>query len=455
MENVSAQTLYQLCAAVDGERKVSPPLGWLQIWGHLPPEGQKLSGNYAACYQKWIEIVIVPIGPIFVPIPVYALAIQGTKDAMEILEDFEVAHQVPFPPVPNAYISKGSSDALDDVLQLQDDKTGVALQEFLPTLPENAYLVVTGHSLGGNLASVMGPWIGANVPNYASRNPPELPLNLRVVTFAAPTAGDQVFAQYLNRQETYQAHFNLNDVVPNMWAETGELSIANVRKLFPAPELTPAPPAVQALLDTMQRMMAQNKVSYAQTRGERFAYPCATPPEDKTGELERWLWELNYQHNDAYNAMFLPPEGGTQEETGLAPASDPGSYRVELVVNNNTGGTIECTDTSCELFDVPGFQLGIGATIPNGETGTYRSTTNNRIFATFAPAGSGSPVWQMGMTCPKASHNSADGNSNAGLQTYSRTGTPVTFTYNPGQPNQADWNHGNENEGDTVTYGDC
>jgi len=23
--------------------------------------------------------------------------------------------------------------------------------------------------------------------------------------------------------------------------------------------------------------------------------------------LERWLWELNYQHNHAYNATFLPP----------------------------------------------------------------------------------------------------------------------------------------------------
>jgi hypothetical protein len=463
MENVSAHTLYQLCAVVDGELHVPTPLGWLQIWGHLPAKDKKLSGNYAACYQKWIEITIVPIGPIFVPIPVYALAIQGTKDAMEILEDFEVAHHVLFPPVPNAWISKGSSDALGDVLQLTDDKTGVTLQDFLPTLPANAQLAVTGHSLGGNLASVMGPWIAANVPNYTSRNPPELPLNLRVVTFAAPTAGDQVFAQYLDRQETYQAHFNINDVVSNVWAETGELCIANAKRLFPAAELAPAPPAVKALLETIQTMMAHNKVSYTQTRGQMFAYPCATPPEspeppkppgDETDELKRWLWELNYQHNHAYNAMFLPPQGGTQEATGLAPASDPGSYRVELIVNNNTGGTIECTDTSCELFDVPGFQLGVGTTIPNGQTGTYRSTTNNRIFVTFAPAG-GSPTWQMGMTCPKASHNSADGNQNAGLQTYSRTGTPVTFTYNPGQPNQADWDHGNEDEGDTVPYGEC
>lgn len=308
MENVSVQTLYQLCAVVDGELGVPTPQGWVQVWGHLPVKDEKLSGNYAACYQKWIEIPIFPIGPIFVPVPVYAIAIQGTKDAMEILEDFEVANHVLFPPVPNAYISKGSSDALNDVLQLTDDKTGITLQDFLPTLPENAYLIVTGHSLGGNLASVMGPWIAANVPNYISPNQPELPPNLGVVTFAAPTAGDQVFAEYLDRQETYQAHFNVNDVVPHVWAETGELCIANLKKLFPATGLNPAPPAVKDLLDAIQAMMAQNKVSYTQTQGQMFTYPCETPPADKKDELGRWLWELGYQHNHAYNATFLPPD---------------------------------------------------------------------------------------------------------------------------------------------------
>ena len=308
MENISVQTLYQLCAYVDGESGVPIPQGWVQIWGHLPVKDQKLSGNYAACFQKWIEIPIFPIGPIFVPIPVYALAIQGTKDGMEILEDFEVVQNVLFPPVPNAWISQGSSQALGDVLQLADDETGITLQDFLPTLPEKAYLVVTGHSLGGNLASVMGPWIATNVPNYISSNQPEFPPNLGVVTFAAPTAGDQVFAEYLNRQEAYQAHFNVNDVVSNVWAETGELCIANLKKLFPPEGPAPAPPAVKGILDAIQAGMASNKVSYTQTRGQMFAYPCSTPPADKKDELERWLWQLNQQHNDAYNATFLPPD---------------------------------------------------------------------------------------------------------------------------------------------------
>jgi hypothetical protein len=450
MESIPVGTLYQLCAVVDGESGVQPPLGWLQVWGHLPPKGHKLKGNYAALYQKWTVIGIPPIvGPVFVPVPVYALAIQGTKDWKDISEDFCVEHQVPFAPVPGAQISKGSGAALTDVLQLTDDTTKVTLRAYLPTLRANSYLVVTGHSLGGNLASVMGPWIATNVPHFTSPYKPEFPSNLGVVTFAAPTAGNLAFAQYLNRQTTYAAHFNVNDVVSNVWAETGALCLDHALKLFPGPGLSPAPLAVRAIIDHIRKKMAANKVSYAQTRGELFAYPTATPPGDLDA-LHRWLWELNYQHNHAYNAMFL---GGTS--AAPAPARPvPGGYRVELVVVNNTGGPIRCTNVSGALFDVPGFQLGIGAQIPNGRTGTYRSTTNNRLFATFAPDGGGS-TWQMGMTCPRAAHNSASGSPNAGLRTYSRTGTPVTFTYAPGQPNQADWNHGKEDKGGVIPYGEC
>ncbi|CAM9361235.1 unnamed protein product, partial [Ectocarpus sp. 8 AP-2014] len=60
----------------------------------------------------------------------------------------------------------------------------------------------------------------------------------------------------------------------------------------------------------------------------------------------------------------------------------------------------------------------------------------------------------MSFTCPKASHNSAEGSSfetgvvlDAGLQTYERSGTPVNFTYIVDQKNLAGWTSGTSDSG--------
>lgn len=130
------------------------------------------------------------------------------------------------------------------------------------------------------------------------------------------------------------------------------------------------------------------------------------------------------------------------------------NYRVELVVVNTTNAPLQCTNTCCEGFDVPGFELSIGTQVQPGQSATFRSETHNRLFATFQPLG-GSSAWEMAMTCPRGSHNSACGNPGAGLQTYSRSGTPATFRFIPGQANKADWNHGDRDDGDVVKYGNC
>jgi hypothetical protein len=52
--------------------------------------------------------------------------------------------------------------------------------------------------------------------------------------------------------------------------------------------------------------------------------------------------------------------------------------------------------------------------------------------------------FHMSFTCPKASDNSAEGSPFAGLLPYAENGTPVTFTYDVGQPNQACWGSGSK-----------
>ncbi|RIE04448.1 PI-PLC domain-containing protein [Cohnella faecalis] len=58
--------------------------------------------------------------------------------------------------------------------------------------------------------------------------------------------------------------------------------------------------------------------------------------------------------------------------------------------------------------------------------------------------------FHMSFTCPKMSSNSAEGSPHTGLQTYSGSGTPVTFTYRVGTPNLACWSSGTSNSGKTV-----
>lgn len=127
------------------------------------------------------------------------------------------------------------------------------------------------------------------------------------------------------------------------------------------------------------------------------------------------------------------------------------STRVKLVVKNNTGMVLKCTDIRCEKFD----NLSEGQTIAPYGQNEFTTETRDRIFCTFTEQSPGAGSWQLAMTCPTGARNSACGSYNAGLQPYERTGTPVTFTFILGQPNQADWNHGDTDVLKVIRYGDC
>lgn len=58
--------------------------------------------------------------------------------------------------------------------------------------------------------------------------------------------------------------------------------------------------------------------------------------------------------------------------------------------------------------------------------------------------------YHLSFTCPKMTDNAAEGSAYAGLQGYSETGTPVTFTYLIGTPNLACWESGNSDDGKIV-----
>lgn len=285
--------LYAICAAVDDPTKYPDPPGWTRVWTSI---GTK--GNAAAVFQQTQKV----------PLPIYALAIQGTHNALDILEDSGVNSQVPFPAIDGAgitgaAIAKGAHDAVMLVLTLKNT-AGQTLRHYLDALKRGTTLVVTGHSLGGNVASVMLPWIAAHVPAFGPATVPlTIPANLSAVTFAAPSAGNSAFATFLNNQPNYAAYFNSNDVVSNVWATSGPLQVNNIYSLFPSPGPAPCPQSIATKLQNKMQAMQGAGVSYTQTNGTLFAFPSAQAPgKDETA---RWIWEMGYQHNDAYAKTYL------------------------------------------------------------------------------------------------------------------------------------------------------
>lgn len=297
---ISPNTAYALCEFVD---TIGPPNlypltpGWSIIW---KPDVSIVGSCYAIVLQATAPAQ--SSGDIML-LPMYAIAIQGTQNAADVVFDMAVTPQLAFDPIENAQIGKGSNDALNCVLNLVQTTSGVtqSLQEFIESLSTDDQLFVTGHSLGGNITSVLTPWIAFNVPAFGGSMLPltYLPHNLSAMTFAAPTAGNLEFATFLNNNPiSYQAFFNSNDVVPNAWATTGALNLNRINNDLYSQDV---PTAVSGLLVTKKLEMARAGVAYTQTNGTIFTFPLG--PTDGTSQT--WLWQVGYQHNNAYCAQFL------------------------------------------------------------------------------------------------------------------------------------------------------
>lgn len=164
----------------------------------------------------------------------YAVAIRGTDWSfwLDWIEDLaSLLPLVPFPylvqPAPDGIkIAAGTLVGLEELAQMTGSGAGDATQSlvtFLRQLPSDADVYVTGHSLGGCLASVAAAWL-ASVFGSAAR--------LKAYTFAAPSAGNAAFADYFNalfmdsdtNTSTAFRVYNSLDSVPNAWASLATIT---------------------------------------------------------------------------------------------------------------------------------------------------------------------------------------------------------------------------------------
>ncbi len=116
--------------------------------------------------------------------------------------------------VRGAYISNGAWIGFQNLLQLRDNISGLTIKEFMEQkIPGDASLVITGHSLGGNLAYPMAGYLKKELHTEQKEN-------LQLITFGAPAAGNAAFVKDLEEKypaaERYTTDKDIATVFPDM-----------------------------------------------------------------------------------------------------------------------------------------------------------------------------------------------------------------------------------------------
>jgi triacylglycerol lipase len=200
----------------------------------------------------------------------YAIAVRGTYPyfglalLVDLYEDLDVSHPHAweYPPIPDALVAGGTIDGLNDLTRFTSK--GLAFHNFVDSqiTPSGADIFVTGHSLGGALATVLAPWLVYRLSQNNAKN------RVTPYTYAAPTAGNAAFASFYTGlfKSSYRYH-NAIDVVPKAWAD-----LSSVKGLYPSSG--PACPwELKDTIDLVSDWLNAIKVSYTQPDGAGESLP--------------------------------------------------------------------------------------------------------------------------------------------------------------------------------------
>jgi len=191
----------------------------------------------------------------------------------------------------SALIAQGTWDGLTSLMALTEQKVNLDtfLRRFLNTpAHSDVTTVVTGHSLGACLATVVAPWI-------ESFRPSSYKGDIQPITFAGPTAGNAEFAtQYGRKFPKARRFYNTLDIIPKALANLPEMLSIYSRGGLDAPEL------VWILLVGMSSVLLAKGVTYQQP---------AQGAQELTGQFydkdTDWYAEALHQHHPAtYKALL-------------------------------------------------------------------------------------------------------------------------------------------------------
>lgn len=249
-----------------GENQTDPTIGsWRTVWGPAMDSDDSNLAYVAAYYDT-----TSPAPPLCV------VCLRGTdvhiQDTWGILvqvyEDLGVTDPQPLPWDPDgpAQVAEGTLKGLATIQSLLS--SGQTLLDFLTGFlgdPANQQpvLVVTGHSLGGALTTVVAQWLKVAL-GQARVSAPIVP-----ATFAGPTAGNQAFADLYGSTFGYSLRYwNQLDIVPRAWWD-----LSGIKTIYSDYGQNP-PLDVTAGIDLYEVTLSGLGISYAQPP-ESNAFPGA------------------------------------------------------------------------------------------------------------------------------------------------------------------------------------
>jgi hypothetical protein len=259
----------------------------------------------------------------------YALVIRGTDWSFLIdwVEDLDILQLVSFPYVrtsdPNVRIAKGTMEGLNALVGMTAAApTLPALQPMSPlqffnnramAAAGNINVYVTGHSLGGCLASVTGAWLQFQTAQWMHTGSTDV--NVVIYTFAGPSAGNASFANYCAATfpDALFRVYNEYDVVPRGWQELH----VPTQWYNPAPD---CPLIVKGAAIGLQVTIAHDVYTQAGT-------PQSLPGTTNPSFAGNFWSQLGYQHDqNTYLGLLGAPQIDLSATTIVRAATGPNSF---------------------------------------------------------------------------------------------------------------------------------
>ncbi|HTD92726.1 MAG TPA: hypothetical protein VK644_02895 [Chitinophagaceae bacterium] len=274
--------------------------GWKMVWHPVA-----VSGNHAFVATDGRAYVVAIRGSL----------IEFSWDAFDnwIYQDLNVAIQKEWPysdPGPSK-ISQGSYRGWDNLSRAVDTVTGETLYEFLrKNVTDKTPVLFTGHSLGGNLATVY-----ASYASFKFREESRTIANFNVITFASPAAGNQAFAAAFDNTFPHSVRVeNSGDIVAKFPCTSSVSALGSLYTSLPAAsvmvgykDLTVSLPTVFKMISTaMVLLELKNGLShFAQTNGKGTLITVNPSGKNIAHDVQSWFAEAGYQHGIAQYATAL------------------------------------------------------------------------------------------------------------------------------------------------------
>lgn len=272
---------------------------WQLVWEPV----KAIEGNWAFIAYNGVQYVVAIRGSI----------LNFSWGAFDnwIRQDFDILEQVPWTYTDNTstkpMISKGSSEGLNNLMNLQDSN-GDTILSFLQknAFPNESFLCITGHSLGANLATVVGPWLRYELLQGGYK----MPAIFSILTFAAPTSWNKAFADQYDKNFTNTwRYYNEVDIVPFSATDISGLgslysspapSAKNISVTYDKMTVTLAEAfdAIQVVVDASELLYDS---IYTRVNQQRGSVALNTnkhifPVDSNDPLIEQWFDEAGQQH---------------------------------------------------------------------------------------------------------------------------------------------------------------